>query len=297
MIERSSAARNPVSCNDSVTGSVRAVHLELVTELSTDCYLAALNRFICRRGKPVTLFSDNGRNFVGAYNELSKFLKNNNNEISASVAAKHDISFRFSPAYSPHFNGLVEGSVKSIKFHLKRVLGLAHLTYEEMNTLLIQIEAILNSRPLTPLSSDPSDLVALTPAHFLIGRTLTILSSPQVVEEARINNLTRYTRIQCLKTHFWNRYYKEFISELQKRNKWRKQSGELQLGQLVLIKDDRLPPTRWMLGRITRLFPGTDGITRVADVYTTSGTMRRAYNRLVPVPLLEQQDVPTPAAC
>lgn len=277
--------------------AVRAVHIELVTELSTDAFLAALNRFISRRGRPVNLFSDNGRNFVGACNELSKFLRSKSDEISR-YAAQIQINFRFSPAYSPHFNGLAEGSVKSIKYHLKRVLGLANLTYEEMTTVLVQIEAILNSRPLTPMSSEPSDLVALTPSHFLMGRTA--LLTPQVtdlVSKEKIPTLTRYKRMECLKLHFWNRFYKEYLSELQKRNKWRKQDGELRLNQMVLVKDDRLPPTRWLLGRITNLYPGTDGIARVADIHTTTGTLRRAFNRLIPLPLLEQEDVPRPAGC
>lgn len=276
--------------------AVRAVHIELVTDLSTDGFLACLNRFIARRGRPAKIFSDNGKNFVGAFNDLSKFLNLKSTEIS-SYAAENHIEFKFSPAYSPHFNGLVEASVKSIKYHLKRVLGLANLTYEEMTTLLVQIEAILNSRPLTPISSDPSDLVALTPSHFLMGRT--ILLTPQVEEkEARnINTLkSRFQRIECLKTHFWSRFQREYVSELQKRNKWRRQDGDLRLEDMVLIKDDRLPPNRWLLGRITKLYPGADGISRVADVVTTSGTLRRAYNRLVPLPLLEQ-DVPRPAGC
>ncbi|KAG7305534.1 hypothetical protein JYU34_009613, partial [Plutella xylostella] len=254
--------------------AVRAVHIELVTDLTSQGYMAMLNRLICRRGKPASITSDNAKCFIGTFNELPKFLKQNSNNI-INEAAKIQIEFKFSPPYSPHFNGLAEASVKSVKHHLKRVLSMTHLDYEEMYTVLVQIEAILNSRPITPISSDPSDLVALTPAHFLIGRTLTMLPAPQV-DNAPINTLSRYKRVQALKAHFWNRYYKEYISALQIRSKWHTNRGQLQLGQMVLIKDDRLPPNRWLLGRITAVYPGTDGINRVADVLSTSGTLRRA---------------------
>ncbi|XP_047984412.1 uncharacterized protein LOC125224935 [Leguminivora glycinivorella] len=127
--------------------AVRAVHLELVTDLTAMGFIAALNRFIARRGKPATILSDNGTCFVGACNELAKFLKNNSDEITSYSAAK-EIEFKFCPAYSPHFNGLAEGAVKQVKYHLKRVTSMAHLDYEEMVTFLVQCEALLNSRPL-----------------------------------------------------------------------------------------------------------------------------------------------------
>lgn len=276
--------------------AVKAVHIELVTDLSSDTYLAALNRFIARRGKPANIFSDNGTNFVGACNELSKFIKQNSDYI-ASKSSELSIKFRFTPPYTPHFNGIAEGAVKSVKHHLKRVVSSANLTYEEMNTVLTQIESILNSRPLTPISSDPADFTALTPSHFLIGRTLMTLPSPRVENNVALHTLSRYMRMQTLKTHFWNRFYKEYITDLQKRQKWSSQGGQLKLGEMVLIKDDRLPPNQWLLGRVTSVHPGTDGVSRVADVLTTSGTLRRAFNRLCPLPAMEENLNPGAARC
>ncbi|CAH2109067.1 unnamed protein product [Euphydryas editha] len=276
--------------------AVKAVHIELVTDLSSETFLSALHRFIARRGKPASIYSDNGRCFVGASKELAKFPRDNSHTISDRVADMA-IEFKFSPAYSPHFNGLAEGSVKAVKFHLKRVLSLANLTYKEMNTVLVQIEAILNSRPLTPMSSDPSDLIALTPSHFLIGRTALLPSSEVNNDDAtKIHSLSRYMRIQTLKGHFWKLYKSEYIAELQKRQKWRRQGEQLRLGEMVLVKDDQAPPTRWVLGRVTRLYHGTDGVSRVADVLTTSGTICRAYNRLCPLPVIADQSTTNAAA-
>lgn len=278
--------------------AVRAVHLELVTDLSSQGFIAALNRFIARRGKPATLYSDNGTMYVGTCNELAKFLKENHNDI-ISYSAENEIRFKFAPAYSPHFNGMAEATVKSVKYHLKRVLSMANLDYEEMNTVLVQIEGILNSRPLTPISSDPSDLIPLSPAHFLIGRTLTLPPAPQVEDTRQLSTLSRYMRVQQLKAHFWKRYSKEYISELQSRSKWRTQGAHPQLGEMVIVKDDRLPLNRWLLGRVTAVHPGSDGVNRVADVLTTTGTLRRAYNRLCPLPSTLDQAAPDPrgAAC
>ncbi|XP_063388444.1 uncharacterized protein LOC134674335 isoform X2 [Cydia fagiglandana] len=276
--------------------AVKAIHIELVTDLTSETFMAALHRFIARRGKPAHIYSDNGRCFVGACTELSRFLKQTSNQIS-SDASKLSINFHFSPAYSPHFNGLAESAVRSVKHHLKRIISCTNLTYEELNTVLTMTEAILNGRPLTPLSSNPSDLSALTPSHFLIGRTDTLLPSPQAPESAAICTLSRYMRIQRLKAHFWNRFHNEYISELQKRHKWTKDGGQLRLGEMVLVKDDRVPPNQWLLGRVTQLYPGTDGISRVADVLTMSGTIRRAFNRLCPLPVEDNSFVPGGAIC
>ncbi|XP_022824611.1 uncharacterized protein LOC111355114 [Spodoptera litura] len=271
--------------------ATRAVHLELVSDLTKEAFLAAMNRFIARRGKPRNIFSDNGTTFVGAFNELANLLSQ---DLRFDVVDP-GINFSFIPAYTPHFGGLWESAVKSTKHHLRRVLGLTNLTFEEMATCLIQVEAILNSRPLTPLSNDPSDLISLTPAHFLIGRSLVMLPHPQI-ESTNISNLQRFRRIECLKQHFWNRFSQEYILWLQERTKWQRSSGELKEGTLVVIKDKGLPPLLWLLGRITRVLPGRDGIARVADIRTRRGVIRRAFNTICPLPV-SVEDSSTGGGC
>ncbi|XP_064625931.1 uncharacterized protein LOC135486763 [Lineus longissimus] len=153
--------------------AVKAVHLELVCGLTTEAFLAAFRRFISRRGKPVTVFSDNGSNdsnFRGGYREMRDLKKlydsRSHNETVAKALAEENISWQFSPPLGSHFGGLWEAGIKSVKHHWNRVIGNARLTYEEMYTVLCQIEACLNSRPLCPLSTD---LQVLTPGHFLIS--------------------------------------------------------------------------------------------------------------------------------
>nr|XP_049706201.1 uncharacterized protein LOC126056614 isoform X3 [Helicoverpa armigera] len=263
--------------------ATRAVHLELVTDLTKEGYMAALNRFVARRGKPQSITSDNGTNFVGTCNELHRFLQDSSSQISSAVA-QEGIEFLFIPSYTPHFNGMAESAVRSTKYHLRRLLQLTHFTYEEMHTCLTQVEAILNSRPITALNSDPTDFTPLTPAHFLIGRSLVSVPHPQLTE--RITSLERYKRIEFVKQHFWKRFSNEYVTTLQQKTKWPTASSELKLGSLVLIKDKALPPLRWALGRCVAVFPGThDQVARVADIRIKGGTIiRRAFNNICPLP-------------
>lgn len=142
---------------------------------------------------------------------------------------------------------------------------------------------MLNSRPLTFLSTDPADLTPLTPGHFLIGRSLSSLPTPNY-EDENFHRLNRYQRIEQLRQQFWKRWSKEYISELQTRMKWQKSETQLKLNSLVLVKDDNLPPLKWRLGRITNVHPGADGVIRVADIKTANGIIRRAFSKICPLP-------------
>ncbi|XP_047032834.1 uncharacterized protein LOC124639490 [Helicoverpa zea] len=238
-----------------------------------------LRRFVSRRGKPYEIYSDNGKTFVGANNELGRVLKSSREAVT-EYGSTEGIRFKFSPAYSPHFGGIWEAGVKSSKHHLKRIAGNAALTFEELATLFTQIEAILNSRPLSPLSSDPTDLLPLTPGHFLIGRPLKSVPS-LLIEKSRAN---RYERIEQLRQQFWERWRREYLAELQQRTKWRRPDRELKVGDLVILKEDNLPPLCWRLGRITKLYQGPDGVSRVADVLTSRGTVKRAVHKFCIIP-------------
>jgi transposase InsO family protein len=201
--------------------AVKAIHIELVTDLSKEAYIAALNRFVARRGKPQSILYDNGTNFVVTSNELKRFLHDAN---IAFEIEQQGIKFDFTPPYSPHFNSIAEVAVRSTKYHLKRMLGMSNFTYEEMYTCLCQIEAVLNSRPITPLFSDLSDLTTLTPSHFLIGRSLMSIPHPQV-PDIQINRLERYRRIELVKQHFWHSFAAEYRFSSKKLSRPRQQDN------------------------------------------------------------------------
>ena len=162
-----------------VSLTVKAVHLELVSNLSSDAFIASLRRFISRRGIPSLIWSDHGTNFVGAARELKElyhFLQDHTTQYCImDFLTTQNITWKFIPQHAPHFGGLWEAAVKSLKTHLRKVVGDVKLTFEEMTTLLTQIEVCLNSRPLVPLPGDDDGVEALTPGHFLIGQPLQAL--------------------------------------------------------------------------------------------------------------------------
>ena len=218
--------------------STKAIHLEVVSDLTTEGFLAALKRFISRRGLCSTIFSDNATNFVGANRELQDIKQlltsEEHNQKVFRYLSNKGITWHFSPPSSPHFGGIWEAAVKSFKHHLKRVVGLTLFTYEQFSTLVTEIEAILNSRPLTPLSSDPQDLLALTPAHFLIGDSLTSLPEHNL-STVPSNRLSVWQHIQKIKQDFWKRWHKEYINELNIRRKWLKGSHTITKDSVVLF--------------------------------------------------------------
>lgn len=264
----------------------KAVHLELVTDLTKDAFLLALKRFVSRRGLPVCIYSDNGTNFCAANNELKelgKFIRDNEKDIE-HCAAKNEITWKFIPPQSPHFGGLWEAGVKSVKTHLKRVLKGTPLTFEHLYTLLTKIEAILNSRPLSPLSDSPNDFTPLTPSHFLIGRPLITVPENDVTQ-VPVNRLSLYQHLNQITQHLWQRWSKEYISELQQRNKWKTNHSSLQEDSLVLIKEDNQPPMKWKLGRVEKIHIGSDGVGRVAVLRIENGLIKRTFNKICPLPI------------
>lgn len=268
--------------------STKAIHLEVLSDLSSEAFIATLNRFVSRRGICQAIYSDCGTNFVGAKRHLigaQKFLnKCRDDERIMRTCSERGIVWNFNPPSSPHFGGLWEGNIRVVKNHLKRVIGDSSLTYEEFTTILTKIEAILNSRPLCSLSSDPEDIQALTPGHFLIGEPL--ISIPEYnYSEVKTNRLNRWEHLQKITQHFWQRWNTEYLQALQNRVKWYKATRNLQVNDLVVIKDTRSPPLKWPLGRIREVKPGSDGVVRVASVQTSDGIYIRPVTKLCLLPI------------
>lgn len=189
--------------------ATKAIHLELACSLLTDSFLAALRRFVARRGRCSHLFNDCGTNFVGAHRELVKCMQ--------SASQEAEIKWSFNPSSAPHFGGLWETRVKSMKTHPRRVIGEQILTIEEFSTVLSQIEAVLNSRPLCPVNSDPNDLAVLSPGHFLTLEQLVSIPSADVTS-LPVGRLDRWQLLQRMHQEFWKRWH-EYLHTLQQRPK------------------------------------------------------------------------------
>ena len=271
--------------------ATKAVHLELVGDLTTESFIGCLKRFFSRRGKSQTIYSDNATNFVGARNELNELYNSiESMEKDPKVQAyllNEQVTWRFISPRSPHMGGLWEAAVKSFKHHLKRTVGNSLLT-EQLETYVIEIEAILNSRPLSPLSSDPNDLLPLTPGHFLIGSSLT--SFPQTdLRDIPVGRLSSWQHVQQMRQHFWSRWQKEYLHQMIGRSKWQSTSNQdsIKIGTLVVLKEDNLPPMDWKLGRIVETHQGQDKIVRIVTVRTNAGIYKRSVTRLYPLPIFE----------
>ena len=190
--------------------ATKAVHLELVSDYSAEAFLAAYRRFLSRRGHCAHMYSDQGPNFIGAAKEISLLFEESSpcmDTITHSLA-KNSTQWHFIPAASPHHGGIWEAAVKPTKHHLRRVLGEVKLTFEEFTTLLSQVEACLNSRPLTVITDDPTDSQALTPAHFLIQSDSFILPEPDLRDD-KIPIGQRWKLLQQMLHQFWARWSAE----------------------------------------------------------------------------------------
>ncbi|GFX39617.1 integrase catalytic domain-containing protein [Trichonephila clavipes] len=263
----------------------KAIHLEIISDLTSQALIAALKRFISRRGKCHKIFSDNGTNMIGANREikaLSKLVRDREESLFAFFA-EEGIEWSFIPPRSPNWGGLWEANIKSLKYHFKRVAGNSKFSYEELLTLITQIEAILNSRPLTPLSSDVDDLEVLTPAHFLIGRPITAIVEPSLLQ-CESNRLNVWQRITKSVQTIWKRWSLSYLNSLQQRKKWIVNKENLKLGDMVLIREENLP-CKWLLGRVVKIYMGKDKKVRVVDIKTGKGIYKRSINRLSILPI------------
>ncbi|XP_047041318.1 uncharacterized protein LOC124645549 [Helicoverpa zea] len=267
--------------------TTKAVHIEAISDLTAQGFIAGFKRFVARRGHCSDIWSDNGKNFVGASKELQSLVAAERsavaNEIRSWLSTK-SVKWHFIPPHAPNFGGLWESGIKSTKYHLKRVIGDSTLTYEEMFTLLAQIEACLNSRPLSQPHQNPDDPIVLTPGHFLIGEPL-VLVPERNYEVGNVSTLRRWQLLQRMTQDFWRRWSKEYLAYMLQRYKWPQKETEPNIGQVVLVKEDNLPPGKWLLGRVIEKHPGSDGLTRVVTLKCNGSSIKRPTNKLCVLPI------------
>uniref|UniRef100_A0A182XPK3 Integrase catalytic domain-containing protein n=1 Tax=Anopheles quadriannulatus TaxID=34691 RepID=A0A182XPK3_ANOQN len=257
---------------------VRAIHLELVYDLSANACIMAIRRFVCRRGPPLEIFSDNGTNFVGASNELKKQLSEINNDC-AETFTNTRTAWQFNPPAAPHMGGVWERLVRSVKEALTVLQDGRKLTDEILKTVLAESENLINSRPLTYVPQSTSDNEALTPNHFLLGSSSG--SQDQAKTPTELGDALRnsYHRTQFLTDEFWKRWQQEYFPTLNRRTKWFNESKPVAEGDLVYVADGER--RTWIRGRIQEVFKGKDGRIRSATVQTARGsTLKRPVHKL-----------------
>ena len=280
----------------------RAVHLEVVTDMLTETFIRALKRFSARRGVPRKFLSDNGKTFKAAARFLDAVFKE---DIVQGHLSGRGVEWIFNLEKAPWWGGSFERMVKSTKRCLRKMVGRAKFTLDELNTALTEVESILNSRPLSYISS--SDLEEpLTPSHLLMGRR--VLNMPDQLgvqrddpddEDFTVGPDTlsdRVKRLNAALNHFWDRWRDEYLIELRETHRHADHSrapSTVSVGDIVIIHDEGLPRGFWKLGKVEKLIAGRDSAVRGAVLRLSSGTgtLQRPIQLLYP---LEVREVPVP---
>lgn len=257
----------------------RAVHIEMLHSLDADAFLNALMRFIARRGPPERIFSDRGTNFQRAAKDLRAAAQawNHDSRIKETLH-RRDIEWVFHPPTASHMGGVWERQIRSIRKILDSIIGAQRLDDDRLQTLFCEVEATLNSRPLTAAPGVATEPEALTPDHLLrvgagIHLPLDDLSPGQAFRR-------RWNHAQALADRFWHRWKTEYLHTLRMRQRAITPTRNLQLDDLVLVTDQLLPRNQWRLGRVTQVFPGSDGLVRRVQLRTSSGTLTRPVVKL-----------------
>lgn len=266
--------------------TTRAVHIDLLTSLDSDSFLMSLRRFIARRGKPYEILSDQGTNFKGGEKELRNAFEALQPEIQAQLASQQ-IEFVFNPPNAPHFGGCWEREIRSLKAALQVTLGAQTVTEEVLRTVLIEIESILNAKPIGYTSSDIADPDPVTPNILLMGRRDASL--PQVTyQDSELLSRRRWRHSQLLADHFWRQFIRNYLPSLQTRQKWMLEKDNLRVGETVMIVDHQLPRALWPVGSIVQVFPGKDNRVRSAEIKVKDRTYLRPVTKIISLPPLPE---------
>ena len=218
---------------------VRAIHIEVLHSMDTSSLIDAIHRFIARRGAPKTVCSDNGTNFVGAERELRESLEQWDQQRIGNRLANEGICWSFNPPTASHMGGVWERQIRTVRRILAGLAPEERLTDEGLRTLFCSAENIVNSRPISPLSEDPSDLEPLTPNHLLQLRFSCI--PPGVYSEADRYSRRRWRQVQYLADLFWQRWQTEYLPQLRQATKWQEPQRNVAAGDLVLLIESPIP--------------------------------------------------------
>lgn len=250
---------------------IRAVHLELVESLSAEATLSALRRFVARRGMPSVVMSDNARGFIAAKDLVLKYFGVDGPE------------WKYIVPRAPWWGGWWERLIKTVKSALKRSVGNRSLTRVELETSLLEIEACVNSRPLTFVGDEIDSGMVLTPSHFLVGRSLGCGPSSVVQENPVVSAQDLVFRQECrnqLLDEFWSCWLSEYLRNLPPCKKSPVSKGGLQVGSVVLVRKEGYPRLQWPMGVVQQVFPGRDGLIRSVEVRTVKGVLTRSIQHL-----------------
>ena len=263
--------------------SLRAIHIETANSLDTSSFINALRRFIARRGNVKKIWCDNGTNFHGAERELRESLQEMKEDQIRDFLSKANISWTFNPPTASHMGGVWERQIRSVRKVLTPLIREhgGRLDDESYRTLLTEVEAIVNDRPLTTVSDSPDDLQPLSPAQLLTQKSSVVMPPPGVFQKGDMYLKQRWRYVQYLANQFWTRWRREYLSTLQERQKWNTEKRHLQVGDIVLVKNEDQTRSDWLMGRVISTEKDKDGFVRSAVLKTERSELHRPVHKLV----------------
>ena len=265
----------------------RAVHLETVNSMTTDAFLNAYRRFICRRGPVQRLYCDRGTNFVGGHGALKAAIKEMDEERIKSHLLKDNcdlVEYEFGVPHASHMGGVYERMIRCARSALTSLLvANGHqLDDELLRTLMCEAEEIINSRPIsTSDMTNTNTLEPLTPSFLLTQKNRVVLPFPGRFASPDVFARRRWRRIQFLANMFWSRWRREVISALQERRKWTRAEPNVEVDDVVLMVEDDRPRSEWPLARVVATYPSGDNLVRKVRVQTNRSQYDRPVHRLV----------------
>lgn len=246
----------------------RAVHIEVANSLTTDSFLNALRRFLAIRGPIRQLRCDQGTNFVGAKNDLKLALGEMDQERVHRFLLDQGcdyFEFKFNVPYASHMGGVWERQIRTVRSILDSMLHNlgTQLDDESLRTLMYEVTSIINSRPLTcETLYDPMSLEPLTPNHLITMKSKVLLPPPGSFDSTDIYSRKRWRRVQSMLNVFWSRWRKEYLSNLQHRQKWCVPSRNIRVDDIVLLKNDDVSRNQWPLARVIEIIKDDDNYVR-----------------------------------
>ena len=264
--------------------AVRAIHLEIVYDLTTDSMLNAIRRFLARRGRVEKFISDNGTNFTGSRKEI--FMALHDKSVRRG-GTEWGIDWHLNPPTASNYGGAWERLIRTVRRVLESTMGKQILTDDTLATLLCEAEMAVNSRPLSIITSDPGDWKILTP-----NKLLTLHEGPGTWTETSnvgSNSKRRWRQVQCIADQFWRRWVIEYRSSLQERRKWCEAKRNVCPGDIVLVVDENEVRCHWSMGVVAEVYHGSDGLVRTVTVRAGKKIYKRPVSKLVL--LLENEDL------
>ncbi|XP_076036934.1 uncharacterized protein LOC143022552 [Oratosquilla oratoria] len=259
----------------------RAIHIETVEELSTSSFINALKRFICIRGPVKMMRSDRGTNFVGAVKALNLLAITDEGGDVNSFLSSQGCTWLFNPPHASHMGGAWERMVGIVRNIMNVILTNHHpkaLTHEVLVTFFAEVCKIVNSRPLVPVSSDPSSPFILSPSILLTQKTDIPVTLPEEIDIKAVYK-SQWKHVHHLAEEFWKRWKKEYLSSLQPRRKWVNSSPNVKVDDVVLVKNQECPQGQWPLGIVNKVFPGKDDLVRKVQVRVVVNNKAHEYVR------------------